>query len=195
MTLRRIQSFFGRQHNSSSNLPDPEISILAHHEQYPSCSDKLKLHSTLENSFSTVTTRKQSSVCFSTVQERRYNRILGDNPSCEWPLSLGWHWVEGGPIPLQQYELTNHEANPTYTDAKRYEALTAEERKLVLRRCTGLSESQIRLEERRRRMQLILEVFSSSSSKTSASACSVLPANAERLLVRYSCEQGYQIGK
>ena len=187
MTLRRIQNFFGRQ-PSSTSLSDAEISLT------PSCSDKPKLQSTRATSCSTVTTRKQGSVCFSTVQERRYNRILGDNPCSEWPLSLGWRWVQGEPIPIQQYETTNHEANPTYDNAKRYEALTAEERRLLLRH-SGLSESQIRLDERRRRMQLILEVFSSSALKESADACSVLPSNAERLLVRYSCEPRSKSGK
>lgn len=188
MTLRRIQSFFGRQ-QSSTSLSDSEISLLANNEHYPPCSGKPKLQSKLETSVSTASARRQSSVFFSTVQERRFNRILGDNPCCEYPLSMSWRWVQGEPIPVRQYEMTNHEANPSYANAKNYEALTAEERRLVLRHSTGLSESQIRLEERRRRLQLTLEVFSSSSLKISESACSVLPSNAETLLVRYSCDQ------
>lgn len=186
MTLRRIRTFFGRQ-QSSASLSDAEISVLANNEHDKRRTCKQKLQPTLGTSSSTKP--KQHSVRFSTVQERRYNRILGDNPCCDWPLSLGWNWVQTELIPIQEYETTNHEANPAYKNAKYYEHETAERRRLLIRHSSGLSESQLRLEERQRRMQLTLEVFSSSSLRISESACSVLPSNAETLLTRYGCEQ------
>lgn len=56
--------------------------------------------------FREVTSDKKASVHFGSVQIRKYNRTLGDNPACSCgsPTSLGWNYTTMDPISLDQYE-------------------------------------------------------------------------------------------
>ncbi|CAB9530111.1 expressed unknown protein [Seminavis robusta] len=47
---------------------------------------------------------KKKSVAFSDVTVRQYELILGDNPGCKYPLSLGWNYAEQAMVQVDAFE-------------------------------------------------------------------------------------------
>jgi hypothetical protein len=143
---------------------------------------------------SKVKTKKASDkhVSFSDVQVRSYEVILGDNPDCSFPLSLGWKYNEGNRVDVNTYESerqprrgpkppvapvepdlntmhigqvldplflnTNRRipGNPVDYASSTMVPLMLHERRLRLR-AQGHSEQRLRQQERKRRVQLMLE--------------------------------------
>jgi hypothetical protein len=94
-------------------------------------------------------------VAFSDVETRRHKRVVGDNPYTEVPLALGWEHET-----TQRETVEEHQARqlsrPEYKDAQKILPLERNEREALLRGA-GYSNEKIQLEERRRRIQLLLE--------------------------------------
>jgi len=146
--------------SSSSSLSDSEINV---EEVDTSKISKNKLDNhkneldTTVNADVSSTTLNKPSVSFSAVEIRRYKLIVGDNPYCEIPLGLDWdHDEEAEVIGLDDYENGRRETRPGYTYAQYMEPLDVAER-LSRLRSVGYTNEQIRIEERRRRVALLLE--------------------------------------
>jgi hypothetical protein len=59
----------------------------------------------IANTTRTTTSRQSNkSVSFSQVSVRQYNLIVGDNPYCKYPLSLGWNYTETVTVDVNGYE-------------------------------------------------------------------------------------------
>lgn len=122
-------------------------------------------------------TKQKKNVSFSTIQIRTYELILGDNPDCSFPLSLGWKYSEDNAVDLNDYECHHHPkrmqariedcvhvgqllginsplVDPLMISAMR--PLTLHERRVLLR-AQGHSEQSLRKAERRRRIELSLQ--------------------------------------
>jgi hypothetical protein len=95
-------------------------------------------------------------VSFYSVTVRYYNLILGDNDGCNVPLAIGWKWVESEPMPVDIYDMMHHQG-PDYVCAMKLSPIAPEERKRRLY-ATGHSKQDVRREERRRRIQLAMQV-------------------------------------
>jgi len=171
----------------SSSLSDAEIAVC----------DVCEVHKhNSKHSFQTLITssstihepQKRNSVTFSTVEVRYYNRVLGDNPSCDFPLSLGWRHESSKPVPVNDFD-RRHESDSLYVNAKHLSPTDVQYRKQLFCHIAGFSETQLRREERRRRLQLIQEVFCSSNASADASAACDLPRCADILIPRYLCER------
>lgn len=121
--------------------------------------------------------KQKKNVTFSTVHMREYELIIGDNPDCSFPLSLGWRFVEHESMDLGVYEsehkprriqgrledrvhvgqllgLIAPAIDPLMVTTMR--PLTLYERRLILR-ANGHSEQSLRKAERRRRVELALQ--------------------------------------
>jgi hypothetical protein len=48
--------------------------------------------------------RSELLVQFSTVEMRHYQRIVGDHPDVEIPLAIGWDFVQGAPVSMNDFE-------------------------------------------------------------------------------------------
>ena len=59
-----------------------------------------------ESYMSSCSSTKKKSVRFSTVEFRKFNRILGCNPACTAgpPVDLDWDYVQNDPILVEEYE-------------------------------------------------------------------------------------------
>ena len=122
---------------------------------------------------------KQKHVSFSNVQVRTYDLILGDNPDCSFPLSLGWRYNEQDKLDVEafehQRELKREErVKDIYKSQQQQQQpspgpfsqplkeklpilpLTLQERRLRLR-SLGYTEQQLRKAERKRRIELSLQ--------------------------------------
>lgn len=124
-------------------------------------------------------------VSFSNVQVRTYEVILGDNPDCSFPLSLGWRYDAGDAVDVDTYESQYQQAppekhredlhsmhiaqvlnpllsvSPSAIDYSTEGSMTPlplslHERRLRLR-AQGHSEQSLRQAERKRRIQLSME--------------------------------------
>lgn len=119
----------------------------------------------------------KKNVNFSTIHIREYELIVGDNPDCSFPLSLGWRFIEDETMDLDFYErhhkpkrlqgriedsvhvgqllgVTLPLIDPLMTTTMR--PLTLYERRLLLR-AQGHSEQNLRKAERKRRVELSLQ--------------------------------------
>lgn len=97
---------------------------------------------------------KHRRVSFADVEVRHYRLIVGDNPYTEVPLSLGWEYDDSRHATLDEFEA--HHSAGDYKNAQLMEPLEVAERQARLRRA-GYTNDQIRREERRRRVLLLLE--------------------------------------
>ena len=98
-------------------------------------------------------------VSFSEVHVRTYQVILGDNPECSCPLSLGWKHTVWDIVDIDTYETLKertreqHLAGPlSFARAP----LSLHERRLRLR-SMGFTENELRRSERKRRIELSLQ--------------------------------------
>jgi hypothetical protein len=176
-----------RKDSSSSSMSDSEMPVLDDHRVPIRNSKKTGSQTLVSAPPCTEKPNKNKSVSFSTLHIRRYNRIIGDNPCCDFPLGLGWRYEDSEPMSLEEYDECHHESNPDYVHAKHMLTTFAEERKQQLY-AAGYSECLLRREERRRRLQLLQELFSQSSIGEQM-MCDYLPPNAEILVPRYLCER------
>lgn len=98
--------------------------------------------------------KPKKNVQFADVHVRVYNRILGDNPYVEIPLSIGWEYTAEEPSPVEEHEIRQFE--PDYVKANDMEPLEQAERmqKLV---SAGIPKEVIQREERRRKIQIVKE--------------------------------------
>jgi hypothetical protein len=150
-------------HKGSSSSSDAEVS--AHHDEKraksaPSTTKNLpdnitKNTTTTSTSISTQQLPKpKKNVQFADVHVRVYNRILGDNPYVEIPLSIGWEYTAEEPSSVEEHEVRQFE--PDYVKANDMEPLEQAERmqKLV---SVGIPKVVIQREERRRKIQIVKE--------------------------------------
>jgi len=95
----------------------------------------------------------KKTVSFDTVETREYALIVGDSEDIldGFPLMLGWSHTEG-----VKTTVDNHQDQAEARDHGRPEELDAHERRLRLR-AMGFTEAQLRLAERRRRVQIAQE--------------------------------------
>jgi hypothetical protein len=94
-------------------------------------------------------------VVFSHVEFRLYKRVIGDNPYTEVPLALGWEYEAARRQPVEEHQ-ERQLSRPEYKDAQMILPLERGEREALLLGA-GYTKERIRLEERRRRIQLLLE--------------------------------------
>lgn len=98
--------------------------------------------------------KERRNVTFSDVEIRLYERVLGDNPNTDMPLSLGWRFNVCKPLSVDEY--TERHNAPDYVGGKNLEPTEMRERERILLK-SGYSRSMLYQEERRRRVQLGLE--------------------------------------
>jgi hypothetical protein len=148
-------------HKGSSSSSDTEVP--AHHDEKrpktvptTNLSDNItKITTSASTSTDTQTLPKpKKNVQFSDVHVRVYNRILGDNPYVEIPLSIGWEYAVEEPSSVEEHEVRQFQ--PDYVKANDMEPLEQNERiqKLV---SVGIPKEVIRREERRRKIQIVKE--------------------------------------
>lgn len=122
----------------------------------------------------TVEIPDRKHVSFSNVQVRTYELIVGDNPDCSFPLSLGWRYQEEDTLDVDSFEQQRHERQEdaignTYTNLQQPQhqppgpskclpkfPLTLHQRRLRLR-SLGHTEVDLRRAERKRRIELALQ--------------------------------------
>lgn len=129
---------------SSSSLSDAELRV----EDAPS--------SLLKSGTASATTNpvNKSTVSFTDVEVRHYKLIVGDNPFVEVPLSLDWDYDESQLVSVDEFE--ERHSRDDYIHAQDMEPLDLSVRQVILRG-VGYSNMQIRAEERRRRVILLME--------------------------------------
>jgi len=169
------------------NMLPRQVSPLEHKAHHPQYYKRLKRTRvvtpppTVENSVEIDKPPSNKRVTFSTVSKRLYNPILGDNPHVAFPLSMGWTYNEQEEIPVEIYDCDFHELEPDYVYAQDMEPLEVEERRMRLK-AVGYTEKQLQQEERRRRIQLVLE-WARSPNRQEGLPCTV--TNASIFLQRY----------
>lgn len=130
--------------DGSLSFSDSEIPV----DDYPSASADSKLAAKTASERTT----KRLHVTFSDVQTRHYYRVLGDNPNTKVPLSLGWD-VESTTLET----VDEHDARVSgYKGDRTFQRLQRDEREALLRHA-GYNMDQVQVEERRRRVLLLLE--------------------------------------
>jgi hypothetical protein len=148
-------------HKGSSSSSDAEVS--AHNDGKRAKSVPTKnLSDNITKSATTTSTstgtqhlpKPKKNVQFTDVHVRVYNRILGDNPYVEIPLSIGWEFTVEEPSSVEEHEVRQFEAD--YVKANDMEPLEQAERmqKLV---SVGIPKVVIQREERRRKIQIVKE--------------------------------------
>jgi hypothetical protein len=146
----------------SSSSSDAEVP--AHHDEKRAKSVPTKnspdnvTKSTTSTSTSATTQTlpkpKKKQVHFSDVNVRVYNRILGDNPYVEIPLSIGWEYSVEEPSSVEDHQARQFE--PDYANASGMEPMEQAERMQKLE-SVGIPKEVIRRGERRRKIQIVKE--------------------------------------
>jgi hypothetical protein len=148
-------------HKGSSSSSDAEVP--AHHDEKRAKSvpaknppdSVTKSTTSTSTSASTQTLPKpKKKVHFSDVHVRIYNRILGDNPYVEIPLSIGWEYSVEEPSSVEDHQARQFE--PDYANASGMEPMEQEERMQKLE-SVGIPKDVIRRGERRRKIQIVEE--------------------------------------
>jgi hypothetical protein len=106
------------------------------------------------NSSSSASSRRK--VGFSKVQVRDYSVVIGDHPECEkLPLSLGWSHTAGQTLDIDEFERARSAPgrSSSFAQSSFSKRLSYTERKNILRRVTGLPESEIIRIDRHRLMK------------------------------------------
>lgn len=128
-------------------------------------------------------------VSFDTVQIRRFNQILGDQPGCDFPLSLGWLYTDEVPRDLETYDREHHEGNPYYVHAKHMETTLFAEREERLH-AVGYPSAFVRRAERRRKLFLLQEIWNHRANIGGEwLSAENLPSKAKIFIDRYICEK------
>lgn len=121
----------------------------------------------------------QKQVSFGSVQVRNYRRMLGENPFLEIPLGLDWEYDEDAVATIDSYDKAHQ--TDDYVSAHELEPLSLSQRYHRLQQA-GFSSADIRLAERRRRVQIALEwAFRNNADEVCACSC----PNASVFLKRY----------
>lgn len=142
-----------------SSLSDAEVP--AHHvEKRVKCASDANCASTKANTITTSpailvkASAKHKKFCFSDVQVRHYSRVVGDDPSTEIPLALGWDYSVAETSPVDKHE--ERQLRNSYINAHYIEPLEIDQRMQKLL-AVGLTRAIILREERRRQIQIAQE--------------------------------------
>ena len=93
-----------------------------------------------------------SSVSFGNVQVREFERIAGDHPDVSDfgpPLSIGWAFVEGDAIPLEEFERQTSPFTRRSSSNSSLERVSGETRRNILHYGFDVSKEEIHEMERR----------------------------------------------
>jgi hypothetical protein len=97
----------------------------------------------------------RKNVHFSDVEVRIYNRILGDNPYVEIPLSIGWKYTSEETLPVDEHEARQFQAD--YLNAKNMEPMEEVAQRMEKLLSAGIPKEVIQRDERRRKIQIVKE--------------------------------------
>ena len=182
-TYKMAWRFFSlRHHRDSSSSHSNEALITVHSSKWSEKSDSRVQTSYSRNHANTPR------VGFSTIKFRHYNRILGDHPTCDFPLSLGWTYRDSEELNVVDYDEIYHEGQSRYVPAKYLEPTAAQQRQDILT-LSGYQRSRLRREERRRRMQILIEWYNHGRIHGDQWLLHSLPENSTLLACRYVCDQ------
>jgi hypothetical protein len=129
---------------------DSESSLSSSEHDLKSSCEEIKCQNAI-NTATQAASKPRKSVAFSSVEVREYGLVLGDSPDIDngFPLMLDWKYNKDTKI----LPVDEHQEQVEALNRSPIEELDAHQRRLRLR-SMGLSEAELRLAERRRKIQL-----------------------------------------